>query len=152
MADPTYYLDINGLSKHFGEPSNVPDYAYNERNPGFGLTYESPKNKWIRGAQVGGYKNSFNDPSYYLAGSLARRFGNKYYADLGGFAGIATGYDKAKATVNGKEYDFTDPYKKITPMAGLLANAGIKDKARLGVKYVPGKKGLLMMNVGIPFK
>ena len=146
------YFDVNGISKHFGKPDNVSEYDYNERNPGFGLTYESPKNGWIRGLHAGGYKNSYGDPSLYAGAGLARRFGNEYYADLGGMAGLRTGYDKAKATINGQKYDFTDPYKKITPMAGLLANVGIKDKARLGLKYVPGKKGLLMMNVGIPFK
>lgn len=133
MADPTYYLDINGLSRHLNT-----DVEYNERNFGLGITRETELDKVIKILTAGGYKNSFNKPSYYAAAGIAKRFGNEHYADLGVIGGAATGYDK-----------------KLSPMAALIAAIGKKDFARLNMMYAPKTEknpALLMMNLGIPFK
>jgi len=156
MADPTYYLDINGLSKHFGTPAGVPsDYRYNEENIGFGITRETELDKVVKILTAGGYKNSYGDPSLYAGAGLARRFGNEYYADLGGMAGLRTGYDKAKINYKGRDYELKDPYEKITPMAAILATLGKKNFARLNMMYAPktgGNPALLMMRLGVPFR
>jgi len=140
------YFDVNGLSKHIGS-----DAPYNESNIGFGLTAEIEKNKVIKGLLAGTYKNSYNKNSKYLAGSLAKRFGDKYYIDVGGFGGLVTGYDDIALTEGNKKYNLGD-YNKINPLAGAMVNLGIKDRARLGIKYMPGKPHVVMMNLGIPIK
>ena len=133
MADPTYYLDINGLSKHLNT-----DVEYNERNYGLGISRETVKDKIVKILTAGGYKNSFNNPSYYAGAGIARRFGNVNYLDLGVIGGAATGYDN-----------------KISPMAAIMASVGRKDFARLNAMYAPKTEknpALIMMNLGIPFK
>ena len=135
MADPTYYLDINGLSKHFGG-----EHEYNEVNPGIGVTRETVNDKIVKALMAGRFENSFNDPSYYLGGHLAKRFGDDYYMDLGVSGGLLTGYED----------------QSITPMAALMAQFGKKDLGRLKFQYAPSIEAkdpaLLMMNLGIPFK
>lgn len=133
MAD--YYLDINGLSKHLNTP-----VEYNERNLGFGVTRETQDDSLIRMLTAGGYKNSFNNNSFYAGGGLAKRFemGNGYYADAGGLLGGITGYEKS-----------------VEPMAAGLLSVGKKDLAKLRMMYAPETEkspSLLMMNLGIPFK
>ena len=134
MADPTYYLDINGLSRH----GNT-DVDYNEENPGFGITRETVNDGVVKALMAGYYKNSFEDPSMYAGGHLAKRFGDNYYADVGLSGGLITGYEDA-----------------LTPMAALMMQLGKKDLGRLKFQYVPKIKSkqpsLLMMNLGIPFK
>ena len=133
MADPTYYLDINGLSKHLNT-----DVEYNERNYGLGISRETVKDKIVKILTAGGYKNSFNKPSYYAGAGIAKRFGNENYLDLGVIGGAATGYDN-----------------KISPMAAIMASVGRKDFARLNAMYAPKTEknpALIMMNLGIPFK
>ena len=135
MADPTYYLDINGLLKHFGG-----EKEYNEVNPGIGITRETEKDKVVKALMAGIYKNSFEDPSAYVGGHLAKRFGDDYYLDLGVSGGLITGYEE----------------NPLTPMAALMAQIGKKDLGRLKLQYVPSieakQPSLLMMNLGIPFK
>lgn len=139
MADPAYYLDINGLSKHFGDPdprNNVDEY--NERNLGLGVTRETVDNDLAKILTAGYFDNSFNDPTMYAAGGLAKQFGKDYYARLGGLAGVMTGY-----------------HNDISPMAAGLLTLGKKDLGRLNFMYAPGvgdKDPLLMMNLGIPIK
>jgi len=133
MADPTYFLDINGLAKHTDT-----DYPYNERNYGLGISREKEKNKWVNSLAAGMYKNSFYKPSYYAGGSLARRFGDKYYMDIGAMGGLITGYDK-----------------KLSPMAAAALTLGKKGTGRINLMYVPKNKktnALYLMNLGIPIK
>lgn len=128
-----YFLDINGKSKHINESRDL-----NESNYGFGITAEEAKDNVVKALSGGAYNNSYSDPSYYLAGSLAKRFGDEYYADLGVAGGAVTGYDK-----------------KISPMAALMMNLGKKDLARLKLMYAPPSEktgALMMMNLGIPFR
>ena len=136
MSDPVYYLDINGLSKHFGGE----DLGYNENNPGIGITRETEKNKVVKALMAGMYENSFNDPSFYAGGHLAKRFGDDYYLDLGVSGGLITGYEDMP----------------VTPMAALMAQLGKKDLGRLKFQYVPSieskEPAVLMMNLGIPFR
>ena len=154
FADLNYYLDVNGLSKHLGVAEGLPqNFKYNESNPGLGITAESVNNRLIKALMAGRYQNSFGTPSYYAGGSLAKRFGNDYYIDLGVFGGAATGYKDVKGHHNGNTYSFPE-YKAIQPMAGLMTNIGTKDLGRLGIKYIPKSRvspALLMMNLGIPF-
>ena len=133
MADPTYYLDINGISRHLGT-----DYPYNERNYGLGISRETVKDNIVKLLTAGGYKNSFGSPSYYAGGGLARRYGKDNYLDLGVIGGVATGYDK-----------------KVSPMAAVMASIGRKNFARLNAMYAPKTEknpSMIMMNLGIPFK
>ena len=135
MSDPTYYLDINGLSKHFGG-----EQEYNEVNPGIGITRETERDKVVKALMAGVYQNSFEDPSAYLGGHIARRFGDDYYLDLGLSGGLITGYED----------------NPVTPMAAIMAQLGKKDLGRLKFQYVPSieakQPALLMMNLGIPFE
>ena len=134
MSDPAYYLDINGLSKHFGGSKE-----YNETNPGIGITRETEKNKVVKALMAGVYENSFEDTSAYVGGHIAKRFGDDYYMDLGISGGLLSGYED----------------KELTPMAALMMQLGKKDLGRLKFQYVPSieakEPSLLMMNLGIPF-
>ena len=134
MSSPTYYLDINGLSQHFG--GEIP---YNEVNPGLGITRETEKDKVVKALMAGVYQNSFEDPSAYVGGHLAKRFGDDYYMDLGVSGGLLSGYEEP-----------------ITPMAALMLQLGKKDLGRLKFQYVPRIEdkapSLLMMNLGIPIR
>lgn len=146
LTDLDYYLDINGLSRHINTPVEL-----NETNPGLGITAEDVNNKVVKALMAGFYKNSFENPSLYAGGSLARRFGNDYYADLGVFGGLATGYgDTPQITKDGTMYEWD--YKDVNPMGGLMMNLGKKDLGRIGIKYLPTKEGVIMMNLGIPIR
>lgn len=137
MADPTYYLDINGISKHLGE-----DQTLNERNLGAGITLEKRKlaSRIIASLTAGGYKNSFNENSFYAGGGLARRFnmGKSLYSDVGGVAGVVSGYDR-----------------KLEPMVMPMVSLGLKDLWKLRLMYGPEtdkNDALFMMNLGIPLR
>lgn len=133
MGETTYYLDINGLSKHLGE-----DQSLNERNYGFGITREKESNRLVRMLSAGGYKNSYGDPSFYAGAGIAKRFGKEYYMDVGAIGGGITGYEN-----------------KVSPMAAGLVAFGKKNLGRLNLMYVPRNDKtdpLLMMNLGIPIK
>jgi len=138
MSDSTYYLDINGLSKHFGDPPEDVE-EYNEANLGLGITYETlDDNNLAKMLSAGYFNNSFNDPTLYAGYGMGKRFGNEYYAQLGGMAGLMTGYDTA-----------------VMPMGAGTLSLGKKDLGRLNFLYAPGiddKDALIMMNLGIPFK
>lgn len=128
-----YFLDISGLSKHAN-----PQIEFRESNPGFGITAEQERNNRIMSIMAGRYQNSYNNPSNYIGGSYAKRFGNDYYADLGLMGGVATGYES-----------------RLQPIAGLMAQLGKKDVGRLRFILTPGQDNsdaVLMMNLGIPIK
>lgn len=132
LKDSDLYLDVNGKSKHLGT-----DIPYNEDNVGFGIT-ATQGNDLVKILSAGGFKNSYGDPSYYGGGGLAKRFGNKYYADIGAVGGVVTGYED-----------------KISPLGAALLSLGVKDRARLNFLLAPKFKenpALLMMNLGIPFR
>lgn len=133
--DPTYFLDINGLSKHVGGQ----EYDYNEVNPGIGITRETVNDKVVKALMAGVYENSFEDPSVYAGGHIARRFGDDYYLDLGVSGGLITGYED----------------NALTPMAALMAQAGKKGLGRLKFQYVPSieskQPALWMINAGYEF-
>lgn len=133
MADPTYYLDINGISKHLNT-----DKDFNERNYGLGITRETEENRLVRMLSAGGYKNSFGDPSFYAGAGLARRFGNKHYMDVGAIGGVVSGYDN-----------------RLSAMAAPMVSFGKKDFGRLSFMYAPKtekNEAAVMMNLGIPIK
>lgn len=142
MAD--YFFDINGLSKHLGEPveysqkgSDTPA-KYNESNFGFGVTREDESNGLVRLLTAGRYNNSFGNPTNYAGAGIAKRFGSDYYADIGVMGGAMTGYED-----------------KLSPMAAIYSAVGKKDKAKLRLMYAPESEvapPVLMMNLGIPFK
>lgn len=140
MADVQYYLDINGVSKHL---SNDYDVDFNENNKGGGITLEQKeKNNLIRMLTAGGFKNSYNNNSFYAGGGLAKRFymnGPKSpYLDIGGVAGGVTGYDKA-----------------VSPLVMPMMSLGMDDLYKLRLMYAPETKqnpATLMGNVGIRFK
>jgi hypothetical protein len=131
------YLDINGLSKHLGS-----DETYNERNIGAGLTYERRKlgSDLVKALTAGGYKNSYNDNSFYVGGGLAKRFdlGKRLYADVGGVAGLVTGYEGG-----------------VNPMAMPMVGLGLKDLWKLRLMYAPETEknpSTMIMNLGIPIR
>lgn len=136
MADPTYYLDINGLSRHLDT-----DKELNEKNYGFGVTQEKVlDNRLVRMLSAGGYKNSYDNNSLYATAGLAKRFKptKNVFVDIGGVAGGATGY--------------TD---KIKPIAAANLAVGHKKYGRLNLLYGPetdSNPAVFMMNLGIPIK
>ena len=135
MAEPTYYLDINGLSKHLNT-----DVEYNEKNYGLGITREKERQKQriIDILTAGTYQNSFGNQTTYAGAGIAKRFGQKYYADLGVVGGAMTGYEDS-----------------ISPMAALYAAFGKEDLAKLRLMYAPETEknpATMMLNLGIPLK
>jgi len=132
--DYDFYLDVNGKSKHFGKSD---EQGYNENNVGLGITGEKADIGLVKLLTAGGYKNSFNKPSYYAGGGLAKRFGSgDYTMDIGGIAGGVTGYEKT-----------------ISPLVAALLSLGKKDLAKLNIMYAPQTKNspsLIMLNLGIP--
>ena len=131
LTDGRYALDINGVSKHLNT-----DVKFNENNPGFGIT-ASKDGKFLT---AGGYKNSFNDRSYYAGGGLKKKYGNKdFYIEPGIMGGIVSGYED-----------------KITPMLLPMITAGLYDYGALNLMYAPEVKdknpATLMLNYSIPFK
>jgi len=136
MADPTYYLDINGLSKHLNDRHEKD--KYNERNYGFGVTRETENNRLVQMLTAGGYKNSFGDPSFYAGAGVAKRFGNKQYMDVGAMGGAVSGYEN-----------------RLVAMAAPFITMGKKDYGRLKLMYLPkteGNDATVMFNLGIPMK
>jgi len=122
-------LNINGKSKHLNT-----DIEFNEDNPGLGLTIENG-NKLLA---LGGYKNSFSEPSYYIGAGLKKRFGNDLYIEPGLLGGVVTGYDK-----------------KLTPMVLPSLSFGIKDYGALNLMYAPeyhDNPATVMMNLSVPFE
>ena len=136
LEDYKLFFDINGKSRHQGESAGK---GYNENNYGFGVTGAKEKEGLVKLLTTGGYKNSYNDPSFYAGGGLAKRFqAGDYYADIGGVAGGVTGYDKT-----------------LSPLAAFLLSLGKKDTARINMMLAPPSEdspSLIMMNLGIPFK
>ena len=135
MAEPTYYIDINGISRHKNPPRD-----YNERNYGLGVTRSTERQNGLVTELSGGmYKNSFNKNSFYGKGNIAKRFRKgDYYADLGLMGGLATGYDTA-----------------VRPIGGLAATLGKRGLGRVNLMYAPRTKesnALWMMSLGIPFR
>lgn len=123
------YLSINGKSKHLNT-----DIEYNEDNPGLGLVVENGN----RLLALGGYKNSFSEPSYYLGAGLKKRFGDDLYIEPGLIGGVVTGYEN-----------------KLTPMLLPSLGLGIKDVGKLNLMYAPEYEknpAVLMMNLNIPFE
>lgn len=151
------YFDINGLSRHVGDAKTLDTgFKYNEKNPGFGFTAENVNDRGlIKMLTAGGYKNSYGKNSYYGGAGLGKRFGKNYYLDLGGFGGLTSGYSDIKQQYMGNDglmKEYTSPYDKINPMAGVYMNLGKKDTGRLGLKFMPGKPSILMLNYGVQFK
>ena len=129
LQNGDYYLDINGKSKHLGT-----DEKFNEDNKGFGVTTEYG-NKL---ATMGHYRNSMYDDSYYAGMGFKKRFGDKYYTDLGLLYGAVTGYED-----------------KVTPMVLPMVSFGVKGVGKLNMMYAPEYKNnpsVLMMNLGIPIR
>lgn len=65
-------LLVNGKSIHTKKIQNT---QYNERNWGFGLHYEFARTvqPWVPFVTVSGFKDSHNEPSYYVGGGYMRR-------------------------------------------------------------------------------
>ena len=127
-------LVVNGASRHLGEDK----FDYNENNEGFGVALEEERDDLVRTIEAGGYENSFGNQSFYVGGKLAKRYGDKVYIDVGGSAGLISGYQK-----------------KLQPFVGGVVSVGVKDFVKFNMQYTPKYKehpAILMMNLGIPFK
>jgi len=127
------FLDINGLSDHLNTNKD-----YNQRNPGLGLTYQTGL-EGISSLSGGFYKNSDNETSIYLMKGLAKRFGDQSaYVDLGGLAGLLTGYKGSKARL----------------MAALTGTIGNKNSA-MRLMYAPKTNktpAIFTLNYELPIK
>lgn len=127
-SDFEYSLNINGISKHLNS-----DVSYNENNPGLGITAES-EGQFLT---AGGYKNSFNRPSYYIGGGIKKRYGRKhFYIEPGILSGIITGYEN-----------------KYTFMVLPMITAGFHKFGAVNLMYAPKTEenpATLMLNYSIP--
>lgn len=132
--DYEYYLDVNGQSKHLNTKEK-----FNENNSGFGITASKYEDSVVEILTAGGYKNSYNNNSFYAGGGVAKRMSlDDLYMDVGVIGGAVTGYDKP-----------------ISPLAALYMSVGNKGKSRINVLVAPKTKknpAMIMMNMGIPFK
>ena len=74
-ADGEWFVHLNGTSRHFNRRD------LNEENWGAGVTYLfNPTHRWAWAAEADFFKDSFDDPSGLVGGSLRRRF---RYGDVG---------------------------------------------------------------------
>ncbi len=93
------HLTFNVASYHLGATRD-----FNEVNPGFGfgVTGPSPIDAFELGLEAGNYKNSLDNQSYYIMGSLdteVAQLSKNIAVRLGGFAGFSrypTGANKFK--------------------------------------------------------
>jgi len=78
------YVDIHGVSHHFS------DVEYQERNIGAGVRWEEQSDGKRLMTVIGGYLNSRNRPSLYIAKGV--KWPVSKHADVGVIAGFVSGY------------------------------------------------------------
>lgn len=89
---PSASLDVSLACVHLKQWARN---SLNQRNPGLGITYSFAPN-WS--ASAGVYRNSFSRPSMYAVGvwtPLHWRVSQNWHVDVGGEAGVLTGYTRA---------------------------------------------------------
>jgi hypothetical protein len=81
---------VNGKAVHLDAPANA---NYNESNWGFGLQYDftDDDKEWVPMLNASGFRDSNDNPSYYLGGGIMRRYHfsedpKGVRAELGGIA------------------------------------------------------------------
>ena len=138
-----WYLDINGLSRHsesaeefLGKTrADAIGGSWNERNYGLGVTAKEGNTLY----SLGGYMNSFNEPSIYAGMGYEFPLSDKYDISLGALAGIVTGYEEP-----------------ITPMVLPKLSFGLGDFGNINFMYAPEYKDkspeVWMMNFSVPIK
>lgn len=120
--DRGMFLGVQGPSYH-----TVTEYAdhkrFNNDTPGVFVGYRFDHEVNVR---VGGYKNSFYKPSFYVEADYLPIGYNRFRFGAG--FGLVTGY-------RGEMYDFA--HSGITPGFGLLATYRIEKKTHLELRVLP---------------
>jgi hypothetical protein len=76
-------VQFTGVSYHFGKPRQ-PGLRYNETHDGLGMQHSQTHNGWIKTVSVGVMRDSYDNPSAYAGGALARRLrGHDLSVDVG---------------------------------------------------------------------
>ncbi len=116
-------LVINGRSHHIDS-----DYDWNENNSGFGIEYEfEPRSRWIKSVLANGFRDSQDNVSYMVGGSLHRRLLTT--ERLAGFhidAGV-TAFLMTRERINDNR-----------PFPGLLPSVSVGNRyVGLNLSYIP---------------
>jgi len=112
-ASEHYSVAVHGLALHYDEGDKYTD-SYNNHTYGVGINYRS----YGDGYHVGGYRNSYGDPSLYVGVSRE----SCYQTMCGGvIAFAATGY----------------PQGPLIPMLGATIGARLMELMRLNVVLTP---------------
>ena len=118
-------LLVNGKAVHLDEQAGV---DYNEENWGGGLQYdfEMTTRKWVPFVNASFFKDSNNNPSYYVGGGAMRRFAFGKDGAMHLDAGVV-----AFVMVR-KEFHDGDPFPGILPAVSVGT-----DRVALNVTYIP---------------
>lgn len=125
------YLTINGISKHMEERNSgafgKSNAKWNEQNQGYGLIGKNVDGDLVKTIGMGQYLNSLERPSNYAAVGLQKRLLNGPYGhlDLGGRAGLVTGYDVP-----------------LAPMLQPLLTLGLGSNTDINLGYQPKVPGI----------
>jgi hypothetical protein len=136
-------LLVNGKAMHIAAPASK---NYNERNWGAGVQYDfdaiGQNKNWIPFATASGFKDSFNQPSYYAGGGYTRRFiplssYDTLHVDAGFMAFFMTRED----------------YKNNHPFFGMLPVMSVGTKrVAINMTYVPKVQPKMVSLVFIQLK
>lgn len=99
-------IDITIGSEHINANSD-----YTEFNPGVGVRWMQPKEKWSYGVAFGGYRNSIDNTSAYLMGVIQHRLVEK--VDVGVQFGLVSGYNTLPADIFGGLVFIERPFGRL---------------------------------------
>lgn len=119
-------LLLNGKAVHLEEQAGV---DYNEENWGAGVQYDfdMTQRKWVPFITASGFKDSNENPSYYVGGGTVRRFffgdeKSRLHLDAGlvGFLMVR------------KDFENGDPFPGVLPVVSFGT-----DRVAVNVTYIP---------------
>lgn len=121
-------LIVNGKAFHFDTPSGQ---NFNEENWGAGLQYDfdaiGENKNWVPFLTASGFKDSFENPSYYAGGGIMRRYRFNE-------ASLPVNVDVGVIAFFMTREDFHDnqPFPGILPVLSLGT-----DRVALNITYIP---------------
>ncbi len=121
-----YHLIVNGKTIHKEQPKKG---SFNEKNWGLGLQYDYSiyKKRWLPYLTISGFKDSYNENSFYAGGGMMRRFSLDWLQDELHFdAGLVVFVMTRKDHRNGR------PFLGALPAFSLGS-----DRVAVNISYVP---------------